>query len=48
MASLIFDSLNQRRGMPPCQDKGHWQGRVKKSSLLGEEPIAQYGLKGMG
>ena len=36
------------RGMPPCQDEGHWQGGMTKSGLLWEDSIPHYGLKGMG
>ena len=48
MTSSRVDRLSQRRGMPPCQDEGHWQGGMMESGLLWEELIQHYGLKGMG
>ena len=48
MASSRANHMSQGRGMPPCRDEGHWQGRVTKTGLLWEEPILHYGLKGMG
>ena len=47
-ASSRVNHLSQRRGMPPCRDKGHWQEEVTEFGLLWEELIPHYGLKGMG
>ena len=48
MASSRVDHLSQRGGMPPCRNEGHWQGGMIETSLLWEESIPHYGLKGMG
>ena len=48
VTSSRVSHLSQRRGVPPCQDEGHWQRGVMESGLLWEEQIPHYGLNGMG